>query len=1168
MTDAIIAATVNSPDTAGAVNPTCLSLLIEAGATLNIAIGTNLVVNGNSTLDGSINGNGALDCAGTGTISVPGGNKYDNLIVSGNYDYDASGDANQFLEVMGDLCITGTLNTTALKIIVGGQLKLSGTLNGPNAIRLLTSNGLLIEGGFLNLPVGVLRVSGEFVATSATITIGPWNHRFQGGLCFVGSVFNQSQPSNFVFAGTGEIKSDVDLPTVTIEGDYTLLDVLIGGNLDQASGAGPLNFAGTTTVQGNAIFYGPTLLETLPPPGSTLNILGDGNSQTSGPVLNPPLVINVTGNWTTNANWTPVTGIVNFQGSGPQVVTSPIVTTTSITAGSGSQLSFQGLQQLSVLGSLTVAGLFQLPPDASVSSDLIVPLASQLDLTATTLVGGSVIVDGSIFGTGSVRMVGGGIVTGSGVLGNLGINTAGFVEIQNTGGTVEGNFTVTNGQVNVAAGNTFQVNGKCDFLGGEIAGDAGSMIDVNGPVNFLGTVAGTSVPDIVCAGPYTADENFAPAMGTVTLDSANGQTIAAVAEAGTLKFNNLVIASGSRTPVTDIVLELQTLDVLPGAALVLSNPNPQLDDGGENLTLMGGTVNIDGLLEVDRAELCLEIGSVVNVGTGATIRIVGSSNLPATICGPPCGNYEVNIAGLIEAVNFQFLDMGPTGIRILDTATFGAAPLDFRAGLFAEGAPGPGSVQLDIATNIDLEFRDITFTRSLPDMPEFNVRTASTNTITFKNFAGNFGGPTFEDDPNNVIEWPADMRTELASFAASSQIDMIGIDFTTSMEVDLTDFRVLRDTNSSGTFVEIPGSPITPMGVGMSGASYALVDTNVMFPNVYTYRIEETLLQGSTRLLGEDSATPRSVVVGESVFVGPGGFTNIAAAASFAQPGDSIIVAAGTYPAFELTKPVSIVSDGTGPVIIDTMGGKVVVRDLMAGEEDVSFYGVEIMSSTDGPTGLEILNCGNPIVLDNLTINGTSGVAALSIDNSSQVALQECSLGGSDALAVSNNSIVYVYDGTINNLDVSNGSQVTHVDAGLNAGNSTADMTSTITALAGTSPRVDFHSLWSTGEGVLVTLTTDPGDFWCLFQAQNKLFFDLNIITPSEMVMMLDPFEPISLLRCNTMGSAGQISGILGIPNDPVLWGRSIGTQILALRAPFVIRFGNVRDAVYLPKGN
>lgn len=1166
--DAIIAAAANSPSTAGAVNPSCLSLLIEAGATLGIAVGNNLVVNADSTLVGSINGGGALECAGQGTISTPGGNSYSDLIVSGSYTYDASGDPDNFMLVEGDLCITGTLDTAALKVKVQGQLKLSGSLNAANAIRVLTGNGFLLEDGVLNTPIATLIITGDFVSNGGRVMVGPWNHEFQNGLCVVGTSFVQPLPSKFVFVGAGEIKSDVDLPTVKIEGTYTLLDVLIGGDLEQTSTAGPLSFAGITTVQGNALFSGPTILETLQAPGSTLNILGNGSAQTTSPVLNPPLIINVNGNWTTNANWTPLNGTVNFQGSGPQLIRSPIVNTTSLIVGSSSLLTFQGLQRISVLGSLTISGLFQAPPDTSVSSNLVVPLASQLSLTATALVGGSVIVNGSIIGAGSVRMIGGGIVTGSGSIGNLGINTTGLVEILNTTGIVNGNFTITNGQVRVGQGNSLDVSGFCSFLGGTLGGDPGSLIRVVGDVNFLGTVAGNGDPDIICSGNYTADANYTPSSNTVTLNGQGAGSIAAAVDGGSMFFNNLIISEGSRRPATDIVLHLQTLDVLAGAALVISNPNPQLDTGGENVTMMGGTLNVDGNLSIEESELCLEIGSVVNVGTGATIRVVGSTNLPSTICGPPCGNYEVNIAGRIEALNFQFLDMGPTGIRILDTATFAAAPFDFRAGLFAEGAPGPGSVQLDIDTNIDIEFRDLTFVRSIVDMPEFNVRSASTNTITCKNFAGNFGGMAFEDDPNDVIEWPADMRTQLSSLNASSLIDMINLDFTTSMEVDLTDFRVTRSQGASGIFVEIPGSPIAAMGVGMAGASYSLLDTNVVYPNLYTYRIEETLLQGSTRLLGEVSAVPRSVVIGDSVFVGPGGFTNISAAASFAQPGTSIVVAAGTYPNFVLTKPVSIMSDGSGPVIIDTMGGKVEVRDIQPGQPDLTFYDIEIMSSTDGPTGIDIINCANPVILDNITVNGSPGVAAMSIDNSPQVALQNCNLSGTDALAVSNNSSVYVYGGGIGNLSVLSGSQVTHVDAGLNAGNSSADMTSSLTALPGTSPRMDFPNLWPTGGSALVELSTDPGDLWCLFQARNKLFFDLNVIVPSEMLMLLDPFEPITMLRCNTMGSAGTIAGNLGVPNDSALWGTTLSTQMLALRPPFVIRFGNVRDALFLPPGN
>lgn len=971
----------------------------------------------------------------------------------------------------------------------------------------------------------------------------------------------------FKSSGTISATGGNSYPNVQIFGTYTLLDLVIRGDLIHQLQAGALSFDGLQTVEGNALFEGKTLLEAAADPGSVLEILGDGTSLTREDVIHPPLTINVLGDWTTNDRWLPLTGVVNFQGAGPQVITSPTVTTTSITLGSGSQITLQGTTTLTVQGSITVQGQLAAPPQTTISNDLVVPAASQLDVTELMTVAGSVINDGDISGLGTLTMNGTGMITGAGTFGNLEVDTADSIVIENTTGLVNGDFTMSDGSVTVAASNRFNVLGASTFDGGVLNGDAGSTLDLDGSASFAGTVAGASVPDISVAGDWTADQDFAPTMGSVILDGTEDSLISAAVEGGTLNFNDLQIVNGRRIAGTDLFLNVPTFTIAAGAAFSIGSAAADgiLDDAGSSLGFGGGQMTIDGLLEIDRAELCLELGSVLTAGTGSTLRMTGTPNLPATICGPPCGNYEVNIGGRFEALNFAFLDMGPTGIRILETASIAAAPFDMRGGLFADGSPDPASVQLDVASTIELEFRDISFERQLLHMPEFNVRSTTFSTITFKNFSGNFAGPEFEDDPNDVIEWPPEMRTELATFNAQSAIGHIDVEITTIREVDLTSLRLFRMVDNSGVFVEMPGSPITPLGSMMTGADYSIVDFDVSFPSLYTYRIEEDLLRGGERVLGTNSATPREAVIGESLFVGIGGFADIGAAVAVAEKGSNIIVAAGTYPPFVLDRPVRIMSDGSGPFLVDTRGSKLVIRNIPAGESDIAIYDMQIIAPGGGPTGIEISNCDNVIILDNVQIDGASGVTALTIEKCRHVALQNCRLEGTDGLVVSDNSMVFILGGRVSTVSAILMSEVTHVATDI--GMISSDPSSTITGLSGSSPRMEFPNLWPTSERVQIELSSDPGEMWCILQSETKGFFDLTILIPTEMILLLDPFQPLSLLRCGNMPASGRTSGALPIADDPSLWGMNTALQMFVMRPPF-LRMGNVRDAVFLPPGN
>jgi hypothetical protein len=711
--------------------------------------------------------------------------------------------------------------------------------------------------------------------------------------------------------------------------------------------------------------------------------------------------------------------------------------------------------------------------------------------------------------------------------------------------------------------------GRATMSGGVLQGAPNSTLAIDEDADWTGTTAGSSMPNIEVGGNWTADENFDPGSGTVNLTGTNDfdALLSASVEGGTLNFFDLVI-SGDVAAGTDFVLECPTMlvtqtgDFNVGEAALESGK----EELGSQIIVMGTSMTIDGLIEVEMAELCLEIGSVVNVGSTGTLRLNGSTNLPSTICGPPCGNYQVNIAGTLEAVNFEFLDMGPTGIRILDGAQFGAPPFDMRAGVFAEGSPDAGSVQLDLQISQDMDFRDIEFRRSMVDMPFFNVRSsASTGNISFTNFSGDFAGDVWEDDPFDVISWPGERRTVLKSVEAKPGVGRIEIDFHTIREIDAGSMHVLRSLDPNGPFTEVSG-PIVADGTETVGSRYSFIDDAVFFPIHYYYRVEEELIFGKRRDLGESDAIPWPIDIGNTAFVGNGGLRTIQEGVDAVPDGGNVMVGAGSYPAFTLTKPVKIMADGSGPVEINTQFSKLIIRDIGAGMPDVGLYGVTVgFANSEGSAGMEVINCDNVVVLDQVNIASGFGFTALRVEDCPSVAIQNCNLSGGTALLATVNSTVVATGGSISNIVLKVLSGVTHVDTGTDPMAILVEAGSSATTYPGSAPNMDFPILWKTNSTQELQVEGSAGDMWILLQGVSKDFLSVTPYMPSELYLLLS-LTGLATPDMGVFDTTGTANPEIIVPDMPSLWGLGAPYQILIQRpGDNVFRFGNVREQVFIP---
>jgi len=127
--------------------------------------------------------------------------------------------------------------------------------------------------------------------------------------------------------------------------------------------------------------------------------------------------------------------------------------------------------------------------------------------------------------------------------------------------------------------------------------------------------------------------------------------------------------------------------------------------------------------------------------------------------------------------------------------------------------------------------------------------------------------------------------------------------------------------------------------------------------------------------------------------VGPGAtYSQINAAVAASQPGDTILVAPGTYSPFSASHALRVIGDGTGPVVIGFAGTQgVTVSGLPAGAEFV-LSGVEVRTNTLGAAGSSLVrldaNAGT-VVLHDVLVQGSFAGVGLRVSNCANVVVTD-----------------------------------------------------------------------------------------------------------------------------------------------------------------------------------
>lgn len=666
--------------------------------------------NGSYAANGStVNFNGT---SGTYTIT-PLTSAFGNLTISGAATYLLSGTA---ITVNGNvLQSAGVLNpntTNYVLTVLGNWTRSAGTFSNATAGTVVLSGAAqTVTGGTFN----ALSVSGTSTkSTSGAVTVG-------GAL-----TVNSTLAAN---AGS----------TIAMQGNVTI------------SGSGTFN-GGTSTHTFSGLSWTGTGAYTAS--GSTINFNRVGGTQT----INASKFDNLLFSGTSAivlAGATDVSGDVTFNST----VTSVNFGVHQLTRLSGPAGTF------TVLGSvpMTVTGANNFP-NGFATYDLSATSVTTYSGTSNQTIRG--IAYGNLTLTNANTKTLEGPTT---VQGNLTFNTATLdVSASNHDLVVNGNFANNSTGSFICRAGTVTMNGSAAQT---------INLSINGTKTFNRLLINNTGSATVALGGagVTVQNNLEVASGNF---SAGGQTLTlngdliAYGTGGFINSGTIVMNKATGTALLQMNgTGVGRLDLAGGIGTTFQaqdnlriNGNFNVNSGtfnahGYDVTMGGGTtaLNVNSTYTMGTGgTLIMANGVTVTVGAAGTFNAIGTASDIVRFTRLASGNtYSFNVNGTLAARHYLFEWMSASGISIGSTGIISTAN-NLSDGTFTNGASGGTLLRIENTQNLTGANRieNVKFTTNPGGGARNVTKTSSTSgTVEFYNATGVFSGPTFENDPNGLINW-------------------------------------------------------------------------------------------------------------------------------------------------------------------------------------------------------------------------------------------------------------------------------------------------------------------------------------------------------------------------------------------------------------------------------
>lgn len=361
------------------------SFVLEQGA-LSISSGTTQVIGSAEFKQGSLGGDGTLDIDGNATFSGATAVTPPTIRISGDWTADANFNPSSSRSVIFD----GVSATPGSEQVVSGSPLLFGAVSvavgsGVQLSEPVEVDGTLIVDGVFRTTAPIAVRGTVSVNTVGTLDLGAATHLLSSSFDCAGELL---ATGTFVCDGSSQSFASVQaLPSIQKVGAGTFFnsgDLTVGGNFSHDGGVLSVSSSSTINIAGNANLSGGLVSGSS---NSTLEV--DGNLTLVGAAALTPPTIRCGGNWSSDSNFTPPSGLVIMDGSG-SIVSSEF----------GSPSSFNNLQVLD--GTRVVQGLME-----------VRGTALDVETLGTLIVGGSgqlTIEDAKVDVAGTLQVDAGGVL--------------------------------------------------------------------------------------------------------------------------------------------------------------------------------------------------------------------------------------------------------------------------------------------------------------------------------------------------------------------------------------------------------------------------------------------------------------------------------------------------------------------------------------------------------------------------------------------------------------------------------------------------------------------------------------------------------------------------------------------------------------------------------------
>lgn len=355
------------------------------------------------------------------------------------------------------------------------------------------------------------------------------------------------------------------------------------------------------------------------------------------------------------------------------------------------------------------------------------------------------------------------IVTGS----TLDVSSSNYNIVVEERWTNDGTFVAQMGKVTMNGGSA-DLDPDPGMSGGENPNKSFYDLEIN--VGATSRIELESVLDVdndftITAGRFETDENDVFVGGNfvnngVYTHNVDASLLTLNASSGTKTF--IPGSSGYRSITIDA----------SGALYQLQSDLDMTIDRDHNLTINGGTLDLEGnTIETGRGSnvngVVVGVAGTLDIDAGASLimgrdglvtnagvfRVVGVPGNPATInaSDPDVGDYYafVQTSGIFHARNFIIQNTKGEGID-LQGGTIDQTN-NLTDGIFSGGTGNQYLKTNSITISPDINPTGTIFNEGTTSNVQ---RTAgATGIITFSDYAGTLGGPSFEDDAGNLIDW-------------------------------------------------------------------------------------------------------------------------------------------------------------------------------------------------------------------------------------------------------------------------------------------------------------------------------------------------------------------------------------------------------------------------------